>query len=597
MKKKQIATALLLSASVAVVVAPVGHAADATDKEKEDQAKKQADEVIGKIKALTNSSTEEQVKAARQAYNALSDEARALVNKEADVFKRLIAVEEYLKNAQEAAKKKAQADATAIEAIINRLTYSSPKEDVYAAKNAYDGLSSLAKGYVTSSSYLYLTKLLQEIAKQEAAIAAAKASAAAFDRYMTNVTRQSSGTVLANARTYYNSLSYEAKQYVTTLSKLERLEELYGKNPSGPPKQPTHPNTKHEDLTGIIQPENNSNPAPLKYIPDNEYGTFVPNSTELHFVRAGEELFAYIPSDIIYYQQEPITITATNGVNIKLPINDLKRINGTVTVTLTIENDTFYFSAIARGNTINFTENVEITIPTKELKATANSIVYKEESRAQKTRVPFKIEKNAFVVKTKTTGSFIATASSSSSSYFDVEGDPNAFYINELTKRGIISGASGNSYLPKKIVTRAEFATMLAQVANLSSSNYSPFRDVRGKSYTNEIQALHEKGIMTGTGKNYYSVNGQMTRQQAAAVLDRYLAYLGVNTYQVADAEILKYTDVQDLTDKDKKSIALMDTLGIFTVDVNGAFRPYSSITRSEMAKVLYVTMELAGLL
>ncbi|MEC1179560.1 S-layer homology domain-containing protein [Metasolibacillus meyeri] len=589
MKQNRIAKALLLSAAVSLVAAPVSYAADTPS------AKQQAEAVEAKINSLTNNSTAEQVNEVRQAYNALSSEAQALVASEA--LNKLRAAEARIQNAQEQAEKKAKEDAWAIEAMINRLTYSSSKEAVFAVKNAYDGLSVLAKGYVSNSSYLYLTRLLQEIAKQEAAIAAAKASAAAFDRYMVNVTRQSSGTVLANARSYYNRLSYEAKQYVTTLSKLERLEQAYGKNPSGPPKQPTHPNTKQEDLTGIVGTDSKSKPVPLSYIPDNEFGTVVSGSTDLQFVRSGDELFAYIPSDIIYYQQEPITITASNGVNVKLPITDLKGLSGTVAVSLTIENDKFYFSVRSRGNDVTFRDYAEIVIPKKELKVSTNAIIYQTEGKLKRTRVPLKVEKDAFVVKTKTSGDFVASTIESAVNYSDIAGDPNAHYINELGRRGVLTGASGSSYLPTKSVTRADFAVMLARAASLTSSSPTPFNDVRGKAYAKEVQALHEKGIMPGSGRVYYNANGQMTRQQAAVILDRYLAYLGVDVYQISRAGNLHYTDVYMLTEAEQKSIALMDTLDIFTPSANGEFRPHANLTRSEMARILYITMELADLL
>lgn len=590
MKNNRFAQALLLSASLSLVAAPVSYAADASD------AEKQAAAVVEtKIKALTSSSTEQQVREVRQAYNALSAEAQKLITPA--VFNILIAAETRIQREQEQAEKKAKEEAWAVEAMINRLTYSSSKEEVFAAKNAYDNLSVAAKNRVSNSSYNYLIKLLQEIAKEEAAIAAAKASAAAFDRYMANVTRQSSGTVLANARSYYNRLSYEAKQYVTTLSKLERLEQAYGKNPSGPPKQPTHPNTKQEDLTGIVDSQGTSDPVSLKYIPDNEFGTIVPGSTDLQFVRSGDELFAYIPSDIIYYQQEPITITASNGVNVKLPITDLKGYSGTVAVALTIENDKFHLSVKSRGNDITFRDYLEITIPKKELKASTNAIIYQTEGKLKRTRVPLTIKNDAFVVKTKTPGDFVASAIDSEVNYSDIAGDSNAFYINELGKRGILTGASGSSYLPTKSVTRADFAVMLARAANLSSSSPTPFNDVRGKAYAKEVQALHEKGIMPGSGRVYYNANGQMTRQQAAVILDRYLDYLGVDVYQISKAGNLHYKDVYMLTEAEQKSIALMDTLDIFTPSVNGEFRPNATLTRSEMARILYITMELAGLL
>ncbi|MEO4053761.1 S-layer homology domain-containing protein [Solibacillus sp. CAU 1738] len=554
----------------------------------EKTAKEQAEAVQALIDKLTIQSPKEEILAARAAYNALSAKALGYIKS----ITKLLDAEEHLKVTEEVDEKKAKEQAQVVNAMISKLTRSSTKEEVLAVQAAYTALSATAKKYVIN--YSFVQSLLAEFAKQEAAIAAAKASAAAFDKFMASVSRQSSNSTIAYARTYYNSLSNEAKQYVTTLSKLQKLEEQVSKNPSGPPKQPTHGNTKKEDLTGIIWPTDESNPASLKYIPDNEYVAFVQDGTDLQFTSYGEELFAYIPRDIILHQQEPLVITATSGVQVKLPIKDLQKTYGTVSVSLTIEEGEFDFIVSVNGQSIAFAEQVEIKIPTTEIKSSSNATVYKIDGKNTREQVPFEVKDGIFTIKTKSTGNY--EVSNTPRTFIDAMHDPNRTYIEELSKRGVLAGTIGNNYFPKDAITRADFAVMLAKGANLTSTSHVQFNDIRGKAYASEIQALFEAGVMNGTGPTRFNANGHLTRQQAAVIIHRYLDYLKVDIYAIATPTNLTFTDGNQFSEEGMKSIVVMDMLGIFSANEKGEFNPNSPLTRSEMAEVLYLTMEIAGL-
>lgn len=555
----------------------------------EKTAKEQAEAVQALIDKLTIHSSKEEILAARAAYNALSSKALAYIKS----ITKLLEAEEQLNVAEEVDEKKAKEQAQVVNAMISKLTRSSTKEEVLAVQAAYTALSARAKKYVIN--YSFVQTLLAEYAKQEAAITAAKASAAAFDKFMASVSRQSSNSTIAYARTYYNSLSYEAKQYVTTLSKLQKLEEQVWKNPSGSPKQPTHENTKKEDLTGIIWPTDESNPASLKYIPDNEYVAFVQEGTDLQFTSYEGELFAYIPRDIILHQQEPLVITATSGVQVKLPIKDLQKTYGTVSVSLTIEEGEFDFIVSVNGQSIDFAEQVEIKIPTTEIKASSNATVYMLGSKNSQIQVPFVVKDDVFTIKVKSTGYY--EVSNTLRTFVDATNDPNRKYIEELSKRGLLAGTIGNNYFPKEAISRADFAVMLAKAANLKSTSRVQFNDVRGKAYGGEIQALYEADIMKGTGTTFFNANGQLSRQQAAIIIHNYLKHLKVDVYELAKPTNLTYTDAEQFSEEGKASIVIMDMLGIFSSNDKGQFEPNRKLTRSEMAEVLYLTMDIAGLL
>ncbi len=587
--KSKLLAATILAIPAAIVVNDVSVKAEQQNELEENIAREQAAVVQALLDKLTIQSSREEILAARAAFNALSVKALAYIQS----ITKLLEAEEQLRVQEEVNEKQAKEQAQVVNAMINKLTYSSTKEEVLAVQAAYKELSATAKKYVIHYSFVYT--LLSEYAKQDAIIAAAKASAAAFDKYMANVSRQSSNSTITYARTYYNSLSNEAKQYVTTLSKLQKLEEQIWKNPSGQPKQPTHGNTKTEDLTGIIRPTNESNSAPLVYIPDNESVAFVQEGMDLQFTSYSEELIAFIPRDIILHQQEPLVITATNGVQVKLPIKDLQKTYGTVAVSLTIEEAEFDFFVSVNGQSIAFAEQVEIHIPTKEMKASSNATVYKIEGNHTKVQVPFVVKDDVFTIKVNSTGYY--EVSNTHRTFVDAVNDPNRRYIEELSKRGVLAGAIGNYYFPNEAITRADFAVMLAKAANLKSISRVHFNDVRGKAYGGEIQALYEAGIMKGTGTTYFNANSQLTRQQAASIIHRYLEHLNVDVYELAKPTDLTYTDADQFSEEGKASIVIMDMLGIISSNEKGQFEPNRKLTRSEMAEALYLTMEIAGLL
>jgi hypothetical protein len=78
-------------------------------------------------------------------------------------------------------------------------------------------------------------------------------------------------------------------------------------------------------------------------------------------------------------------------------------------------------------------------------------------------------------------------------------------YIRHIHDVGITNGFSDGTFRPESTITRAEAATMLCTALNLKldSTSKSKFSDVNNHWAKKYINAIVQKGIMNGYGKNF----------------------------------------------------------------------------------------------
>jgi len=213
------------------------------------------DEVVEKIDAIgtVTLESEEAIKAARAAYDALTDAQKALVtNKEA-----LTAAETKLAELKAAAEKEA-ADKAAAKAVADKInaigavTLES-EEAIKAARAAYDALTDAQKALVSNHATLTAaeTKLaeLKAAAEKEAADkAAAKAVADKIDAI--GIVTLNSKDAISAARKAYDTLTAEQKALVANYATLTAAEKAYASLESENP--PTGDNTEFMFCTAIM---------------------------------------------------------------------------------------------------------------------------------------------------------------------------------------------------------------------------------------------------------------------------------------------------------------------------------------------------------
>lgn len=184
----------------------------------EDKAIKRVEALIDAIGTVTLDKAEE-IEAARKAFDNLTYDQKQKVKNYEKLTDAEIKYAKLKKNADEKAAKK-------VEDLIDKLDSKSEtfKEDVKAAKKAYDNLTTEQKKLV--GNYFKLTNALKELASQEDKKAAEEVEL--LIAAIGTVTRDS-GEKITAARDAYNALTAEQKALVENLFVLEAAEEKLAK--------------------------------------------------------------------------------------------------------------------------------------------------------------------------------------------------------------------------------------------------------------------------------------------------------------------------------------------------------------------------------
>ena len=108
--------------------------------------------------------------------------------------------------------------------------------------------------------------------------------------------------------------------------------------------------------------------------------------------------------------------------------------------------------------------------------------------------------------------------------FTDTSGHWAKDYIAEASSRGVISGYPDGSFQPDRTMTRAEFATILWNMAGRPVSTASlPFTDVGPDDWFRpQIAWAYETGCINGTSAAKFSPHSTVTREQAVTILCRY---------------------------------------------------------------------------
>lgn len=175
-----------------------------------------AKDVIRKIALLKTDSTEEEIKAISDAYDALTEEEKATVFNYEKVLKPLL---DKIGKTEEENRIKDQTAADSVIAMIDALTADSTAADLKAAKDAYDALTDSAKKLITTEEYQKLDTLLtsSENSKKEAE------TAQKVQDEIEALDDTSTEDAINTAEYDYNSLNDYQKTLVTNYSKLSDL--------------------------------------------------------------------------------------------------------------------------------------------------------------------------------------------------------------------------------------------------------------------------------------------------------------------------------------------------------------------------------------
>lgn len=160
--------------------------------------------------------------------------------------------------------------------------------------------------------------------------------------------------------------------------------------------------------------------------------------------------------------------------------------------------------------------------------------------------------------------------------------------VNALYEKGVVTGVGSNCFAPDRAVTRAEFITMLMRGFSLVGDSAScDFTDVKDGDWCYAAIAMAASmGIVNGRPDGSFGVNDKVTRQDMAVMSVR-LAN-AINLSLSSDKSYEGFNDDADIADYAKESVETLYKSGIVNGTGDGGFAPQGEANRAQAAKIIY---------
>ena len=189
----------------------------------------------------------------------------------------------------------------------------------------------------------------------------------------------------------------------------------------------------------------------------------------------------------------------------------------------------------------------------------------------------------------------LKTAGCPSTNFTDVE--ENGWYhtgVDFMVRNGYMNGVADDAFDVDGNLTRAQLVTILYRIAGEPESTATnPFADVAdGQWYTNAVIWAAENGIVKGVNTTTFAPNDQITREQIATILFRYAKA------EKVEGKLAGFPDAEKVSDyaADAMAWAVEQGLinGISESDGKTYLAPQETATRAQIAVILmrYLTAE-----
>ncbi len=179
--------------------------------------------------------------------------------------------------------------------------------------------------------------------------------------------------------------------------------------------------------------------------------------------------------------------------------------------------------------------------------------------------------------------------------FFDVKKD-DWFYncVMTLADRNIISGMGGGIFAPQKNISRAQLATILANLANANlADTATPFADVPADAwYAKAVSWAYTSGIVNGLTETTFAPDANVSRQDMAVMIMRYADNVAKVTLVESNAPS-EFADDASIAAYSKEAVYKMQRAGVIGGKPGNLFDAKAYATRAEASKMIYVLLNL----
>ncbi len=161
--------------------------------------------------------------------------------------------------------------------------------------------------------------------------------------------------------------------------------------------------------------------------------------------------------------------------------------------------------------------------------------------------------------------------------------------VEYAVDNGLMNGMSATTFEPETTMSRAMLVTVLWRYAGEPKEGTNRFTDVpAGQWYTEAVAWAAHNGIVGGVGNNKFDPNGNITREQMAAILYRYCNNLGIDTQKRAD--LASFPDGYKVSTWAYDALSWANAEGLINGTQSGSnvyLDPQGNATRAQVATIL----------
>ena len=176
--------------------------------------------------------------------------------------------------------------------------------------------------------------------------------------------------------------------------------------------------------------------------------------------------------------------------------------------------------------------------------------------------------------------------------FTDVQGHWAYEAIKYAFENKLMLGVSDDKFSPQGLLSRAMLTTILYRVEKEPKiAEAAKYKDVEANAwYANAVAWASHEGIVAGYSESTFAPNDQITREQMAAMLQRYSKYKKLDANKSKD--LSSYKDVKDVSDWASEAVKWSVAEELIAGRTKETLVPKGTATRAEAATILKNYME-----
>ena len=165
--------------------------------------------------------------------------------------------------------------------------------------------------------------------------------------------------------------------------------------------------------------------------------------------------------------------------------------------------------------------------------------------------------------------------------------------VHTLVGKGVISANEQRAFRPMDNVTREEAVKMIiAAIGSHNPDAVATLKDVPADHWASSyIATAQELGIVQGNSNGNFALGTNITRQDMTVMIYRTFVMLGMDL----SVPQVTFQDGAEIASYAQDAVGAMTKLGVINGMGDNTFAPGAYATRAQLAKVIYVMMEVLG--